>query len=115
MLLSDAIVRCYWSVILVLASGLVLRSGLVSGPGIWSGPVLMIPCYGYDPALRSMQRPMLQPMIPSRMILVLVLVLVLVLCSAPALGSDRLSTYVIRYDTDNIYVSNEAILLIIIS
>ena len=28
---------------------------------------------------------------------------------------DRLSTYVIRYDTDNIYVSNEAILLIIIS
>ena len=57
--------------------------GYVIWPGIWSGPVLMIPCYGYDPALRSGSGP------GSRL-------------SAPVLGS-RLRAYAyglrLRYDT----------------
>ena len=72
----------YISICHCLGIGLV-SSAMSSGPGIWSGPVLMIPCYGYDPALRSGSGP------GSRL-------------SAPVLGS-RLRAYAyglrLRYDT----------------
>ena len=44
--------------------------GYVIWPGIWSGPVLMIPCCGYDPALRSGSGPgswLTAPVLGSRL------------------------------------------------